>query len=221
MRLHGGYLFSSIGRKQLVGLTGLGLSLFVLVHVSGNFLIFSGPEAYNLYSHALTSNHLIYLAEAGLLGLFILHLLTATWLSINNWLARPQAYAMSASGDKRTTLTTKTLWYQGVVILIFVVYHLYTFKFGPYYEATYQGLTVRDLHRLVIEVFHDTFHVVFYSVCLLVLGLHLSHGVSSSLQTLGFNHPKYNCKIKLIGRIFAWFVAFGFLSQPLYVFFCH
>lgn len=68
------YFSSTIGRKQMVGVAGLGLSLFVLTHMAGNLFMFIGPEAYNKYAHALTSNPLIYIAEGGLISIFLLHL---------------------------------------------------------------------------------------------------------------------------------------------------
>lgn len=218
MALGKGYFTSTIGRKHLVGLTGLGLSLFVFTHVLGNFLIFVGPEAYNMYSHKLITNPLIYVAEVGLLGLFLVHLGLAMKLSMENRQARSQGYAMSASGEKATCLITKTMWHQGLLIFVFVVLHLWTFKFGTTYEVEYNGVVVRDLFRLVIEVFQSPVYVVGYVVLMVVLGLHLSHGVSSAFQSLGFHHPRYVRCVKQLGWAFAAFVSLGFIAQPLYVF---
>ena len=215
------YFSSTIGRKQLVGLTGLGLSLFVLSHMLGNLLIFVSPQAYNEYGHALISNPFIYLIDAGLVAMFVMHLGIALKLSLENASARKEKYAVSSSGDKGTSLITKTMWHQGIVILVFTVYHLITFKYGTVYEITYDGVMMRDLHGLVIEVFQSPLYVVGYSIALVVLGVHLSHGVSSSLQSLGFHHPKYTPKLKLIGRLYAFVVAVGFITQPFYVFFVH
>lgn len=215
------FFCSTIGRKQLIAVTGLALSLFVLTHMLGNLLLFVGPKAYNEYSHQLTSNKLIFLAEAGLLGAFLIHMVLAVRISIYNRLCRPQAYYMSASGDKATSPATKSLWAQGIVILVFSIYHLFTFKFGNYYEADYGSGPIRDLHRLVVEVFESPSYVLGYALSLLILGVHLSHGIKSSLQTLGFHHPRYECKVKLLSRFYGALVALGFLSQPLYVFFIY
>lgn len=209
---------SSIGRKQLIGLTGLGLSLFVLVHMLGNCLIFVSPQAYNEYGHALTSNRLIYLAEVGLLALFAAHLVFATWISIKNKQARPSEYAIRSSGDKGTSWAKRSLWAQGLVILVFVILHLITFKFGPVYMVDYGNGEIRDLARLMIEVFQEPLYVGWYISALVVLGFHLSHGVGSSLQTFGVNHPRWNCLIKYISLIYGLAVAAGFAAQPLYVF---
>lgn len=212
------YFASTIGRKQLVGVTGLGLSLFVFSHVIGNLLILVSPEAYNKYSHALISNPLIYIAEAGLLGIFILHLGLALKLTLESKLARPQKYAVASSTDKKTDFVSKTMAHQGIIILVFVIFHLITFKFGTIYNVTYDGVEMRDLHRLVIEVFQQPGYVVGYIFCLFVLMMHLSHGVSSAFQTIGLNHPSHKTKVEMIGKAFAAFVGVGFIVQPLYVF---
>jgi succinate dehydrogenase / fumarate reductase cytochrome b subunit len=209
---------STIGSKALVGVTGLGLSLFVLAHMAGNLLMFVSPKAYNLYGHALVSNPLIYLAEAGLVVLFVVHLVKALLLTWNNHSSRPQKYAVVGQGDKATSTTTKTMWMQGLVILVFVILHLITFKYGNYYEVTYDGLVVRDLHRLIVEVFQQPMYVFGYILALLALGFHLCHGVGSAFQTIGLNHPQYTPIIKKISLAYGLIVAGGFISQPLYVF---
>jgi succinate dehydrogenase / fumarate reductase cytochrome b subunit len=212
---------TTIGGKAIVGLTGLALSLFVMAHMAGNMLILVSPEMYNKYGHALITNPLIYAAEAGLIVMFVVHLGKALALTFQNFAARPQKYAVSGSGEKATSATTKTMWAQGLVILVFVILHLFTFKFGNYYEVTYGEQTMRDLHRLVIEVFLQPGYVIGYIIALLVLGFHLSHGVGSSFQTLGLHHPKYTPMIKCFSILYAIIVAGGFISQPLYVFLIH
>lgn len=221
MKARHSYFASTIGSKQLVGLTGLGLSLFVLIHMLGNLLIFVSPEAYNLYSNTLITNRGIYFAEAGLLLIFLVHIGMASWVSLLNIRARSSRYARFPSGPKGTSLIARTMWAQGAVILVFTVLHLITFKFGTLYEVEYDGLVVRDLHRLVIEVFQEPVYVIWYVFALLVLGFHLSHGVASSLQTFGINHPRYNPWFKKIGYAYALIVALGFIAQPLYVYLIH
>lgn len=210
---------SSIGKKYIMGATGLGLSLFVLMHLLGNLGLFVSAEAYNKYSHALVSNPVIYLAEAGLLGIFAFHLINGICLTFQNKRARPQRYAMITQGEKAVSHASRTMIHTGIVVFIFTIYHLVTFKYGPYYEVTYNGVTMRDLQRLVVEVFQSPAYVVGYIIALLALGHHLSHGVQSAFQSLGFNHPKYNCSIKRFGFVFALLVTLGFISQPLYVYF--
>ena len=215
------YFLSTIGRKQVVGVTGLGLSLFVLSHMLGNLLIFVGPESYNRYGHAMITNPFIEVAELGLLFFFVCHLGIALALSFENKKALPQSYATSATGEKSTSLIQKTMWHQGVIIGVFVVLHLVTFKYGAYYEyvSLETGEVIRDLHRLIIEVFHQPLYVLWYIAALVVLGGHLSHGVSSAVRTIGFNHPKYDGKVRGIGLLYAGAVTVGFIAQPVYAFF--
>jgi succinate dehydrogenase / fumarate reductase cytochrome b subunit len=214
-----GFLSANIGRKYLVGISGLGLSLFVLIHMTGNLLLFVGPEAYNRYSYALVENPLLIVAELGLLAFFLSHLGLATYLAARNYAARDHRYAVASNGPKRTSITQKSLWIQGVIIVVFVVLHLITFKWGPHYDVTYNGVVMRDLYKLVVEVFQSPLYVVWYVVAVAVLLFHLSHGLGSSLQSLGLNHPHYNSMIKKISWGYALIVGIGFMLQPLYVFF--
>lgn len=209
---------ASIQKKMFMGICGLIWTGFVFTHMAGNMLILVSAELYNKYGHAIVSNKpLLYTAETVLLAALIGHVIMGVWLTIENRRATPKKYAVSASGDKRTTLASRTMALQGSLILFFIVYHLITFKYGTEYLVTYDGVEMRDLHRLIVEIFQQPMYVVGYIVCLLILGWHLSHGVSSIFQSLGFNHPKYNSKIKTIGCVYAIVVALGFISQPLYV----
>ena len=214
-----GWWSSTIGRKQMIGVTGLGLSLFTFTHMAGNMLILFSAEMYNKYGHALVTNEFIYVAEVGLVAMFLGHMVFALYLSLMNSRARTTRYAVFAKGPKRTTWTQRTLWAQGLLILVFLILHLITFKYGHHYTVTYGNLEVRDLHRLVIEVFSQPIYVAWYCFALVVLGFHLSHGVGSAFQTVGINHPRYNGPIKALSIGYALVVAAGFLSQPIYVYF--
>lgn len=215
------YLRSSIGKKTLMGLTGLAWSGFVMTHMLANLLIIFSPEAYNKYSHALITNPFIYLAEAGLVLTLLAHAFTGMKLAAENKSARPEGYAVKPSGEKAASVASSTMIYTGSLLLAFVVYHLITFKFGPYYTVTYDGVEMRDLYRLVIEVFQSPLYVFGYVICMFLVGLHLSHGFQSSFQSLGFRHPKYTPAIKVFGTIYSVIVAAGFIVQPLYVFFIY
>ena len=205
----------------MMAVAGLALCLFVLSHTLGNFLLFVGPEAYNKYAHNLTSNPLLYLAEAGLLLMFVLHIVEGISVTITNRKARPQNYAVYASGEKRTTYTQRTMMWQGGVILAFVVLHLITFKYGEVYMVRYGEVEIRDLFRLVYEVFQNPVYVVWYVLAVGILGFHLSHGLYSSLQSLGFNHPAYTPKIKCASVLYGIVIGVGFALQPIYMMFIY
>jgi succinate dehydrogenase / fumarate reductase cytochrome b subunit len=214
-----GYFFSTVGRKQMMALAGIGLSLFVLGHALGNLLMFVGPDAYNKYGHAIITNPLIYAVEVGLVSIFVLHAVAGIVLTIKNFKARPTNYAVHATGEKRTSVTTRTMWIQGLVLLGFVVLHLITFKYGPHYETVVAGVTMRDLFKLVYEVFQSPGYVTWYIFALLILCFHLAHGLYSSLQTMGAQHPRYTPMIKRVSVAYGFFVAAAFTSQPIYMHF--
>jgi succinate dehydrogenase / fumarate reductase, cytochrome b subunit len=208
---------SSIGRKMIMGICGGVWAGFVFGHMAGNMLIFVSPEMYNKYGHAIVSNKpLLYATEAILLGTIIFHVILGALLTWRNKTARTQKYAMTPSGEKRASLGSRSMIFHGSILLFFIVYHLMTFKYGTHYSVTYDGVEMRDLSRLVVEVFQDPLYVVGYILCLLLLGWHLSHGVSSLFQSLGLNHPSYTPKIKCASWIYAVVVTAGFISQPIY-----
>jgi len=213
------FLKSSVGRKFLVGITGLGLSGFVLAHMAGNLLMFVSPEAYNTYGHKLISNPLIYLAEAGLVVMFVVHMGLALKLAMENRIARAQAPSQNPSnGEKDARFGSRYMALTGILVLVFVVLHLITFKYGPYYPVTYNGVEMRDLHKLVIEKFKSPLYSGWYLFSMLVLFVHLAHGFSASFQSLGLFSVR-KCVIKKLGWLFALIVAGGFFIQPIYGYF--
>lgn len=208
---------SSIGLKGLVGLTGLGVSGFSLMHMATNLLIIFNPIAYNKYAHALAVNPFLYPMEAFLASLFLVHLILAIRLYVRNRNVRGGGYAVLPK-NKGTTFAARTMIYSGLLLLVFLVLHLWTFKFGTWYTVTYDGVEMRDLHRLVVEKFQSVPYVAWYIVSLIVLMLHLSHGVVAALQSVGLA-SSLNRKLRCAGWAFALLVTLGFISQPLYVLF--
>jgi succinate dehydrogenase / fumarate reductase, cytochrome b subunit len=208
---------SSIGSKLLIALTGLGLFIFLVGHLSGNLLFLLGPDAFNQYSHTLVSNPLVYAAEAGLIAIFLLHIYKTVRLYAGSKSARPVAYARKewAGGPSRKTWASTTMIFSGIVVLVFVVLHLRKFKFGPWYE-TPDG--IRDLYRLQIEIFSNPGYVAFYMLAMVVIGFHLWHGIPSVAQSLGADHPKYTPRILWIGRALALLIAGGFFILPIYTY---
>jgi succinate dehydrogenase / fumarate reductase cytochrome b subunit len=212
------YLQSAVGRKQLMGLTGLAWALFVLTHMAGNLLILVGSDAYNKYSHALVSNPFLIVAEAGLVLTFLIHVYYGITLTIENKRARQSKYAMPTNGEKAARPNSKFMIYHGTLVLAFLILHIAKFKYGTYYETTVDGVVMRDLHRLVIEVFQSPGYVAWYLFALVCVGLHLSHGFYSSFCSLGFYHPRYSLWLNRLGYVYAAVVTLGFIVQPLYVF---
>jgi succinate dehydrogenase / fumarate reductase cytochrome b subunit len=215
------YLKSSIFKKFVMGLTGLGLAAFVFVHMAGNLLIFVSAEAYNTYGHKIVSNPLYPLISWGLVAMMLAHAFMGILLSAENNKGKSSRYAVAPAASKDSSVASKTMIFSGSILLVFIITHLVGFKYGNYYEVTYDGVVMRDLFRLILEVFQNPVAVVWYIVALIVLCVHLRHGVASCFQSLGFNHPRYTPWVQKIGILYAVVVAFGFISQPLYVYLIH
>ncbi|MFM7325869.1 MAG: succinate dehydrogenase cytochrome b subunit [Nodosilinea sp.] len=179
---------SPIGKKLVSGLTGLALVTFVVVHLVGNLWLWAGRQAYNAYAHRLESwGGLLYAIEALLLLTLLMHMAVGLEIFMGRLRARPEGYQryQSVGGDSLQSLGSRTMVVTGTTLGIFLVAHLLTFKFGPYYSTELQGETVRDLARLVVEVFRQPAPTLVYSAVLLGLGVHLRHGLWSALQSLG------------------------------------
>lgn len=214
------FLRTSVGKKYLMGISGLIWAGFVFTHMAGNMLIFVSKEAYNSYGHMITSGEIIYIAEAVLILALITHVFCAVSLTFENRKARgAQRYLVRSRGAKAAAFGSRTMAIQGSIVLVFIILHLATFKYGTYYETTVKGVVMRDLARLMVEVFKQPGYVAWYLVALLFLGVHLKHGVGSTLQSLGIKNVQMEPWIKRASLIYAIVVIAGFMSQPLYVLF--
>ncbi|MBI2520312.1 MAG: succinate dehydrogenase cytochrome b subunit [Bdellovibrio sp.] len=210
------YVKTSIVKKQLMAASGLLLCGFLLTHMAGNFLIYFGPEFFNTYSHKLISNPFIYIAEAILVLIFLSHICLAIKVTLENRAARPEPYYVSVHSGRGATLSSSTMPITGFIILTFLIWHVVSLKYGPHYEATYNGVVMRDLHKLVIEYFQIEWHVGLYILAMAAAGMHAFHGFWSAFQSLGVNHPKYNCCIRFVSKAFGVFVALGYSAFPIY-----
>lgn len=215
------YLCSPIGTKQLMALTGLGWCGFVFAHMAGNLLFLVEPGAYNAYGNAITGGALYYLMEAGLLTLLLAHIAAAAAVVIRNRRARPVGYAVGQQGSAKTaaTFASRTMALSGLLVLVFIVLHLITFRFGPDYPFAYKGEDIRDLHRLMVEVFQSAGYTAWYLIALSVLSLHLQHALWSSLQTMGWIPGGKEMPIRKLSYCFGALVSVGFAINPIYIFF--
>ena len=217
VRARQSFLSSTVGSKLLIGVTGFALFGFLILHLAGNLLLFSGAETFNAYSHSLLSNPLLVPAEVSLLALFLLHAYKTTSLVVRSRRARPEKYATRrrAGPPSRKSLASSTMIASGLFLLLFVPLHLKTFKYGAHYESAAAG--VRDLHRLVIEVYSQPGYVVFYVISMTIVGFHLWHGVSSAFQTVGADAPRWTAAIRRLGWLAAVVIAGGFMAVPIWV----
>jgi succinate dehydrogenase / fumarate reductase cytochrome b subunit len=213
---------SSVGTKLVIGLTGLALFLYMVLHLAGNAIIFFGPEMFNEYSHRLISNPLIVPVEIGLLLVFLIHIYKTIAMWRRNKAARPVAYQKKelAGHTSRKSLASSTMIATGLVIMAFVVIHVKQFKFGSFYLAA-GSESIRDLYRTEIEVFRQPVWVALYVIAPLLVGLHLRHGISSAFQSLGLEHPRYTKHLVLAGILVAILIGVGLAVIPLWVYFTH
>src|SRR3990170_4373798 len=182
-------LGSLITTKLIIGVTGILLFLYLILHIAGNLMVFLGPETFNEYSHVLISNPLVVPVEFGLLVVFLIHLFKAITMTFQNQSARPAKYAKKewAGGESQKSLASSSMILTGLAILIFVPIHVWTFKYGPFHDL---GNGVRDLYRTELENFSSPLAVGLYVVMMVLVGLHLWHGVPSSFQSLGLHGPR-------------------------------
>ncbi len=209
-------LTSSLGKKYIMALTGSLLGGFLLVHAAGNASIFWGREAFLSYAeHLHALGFLLGAAEIVLSALFLAHVITWLLLFVGNYRARDARYAVSGSGGGRTW-GSRTMPYTGLIILCFLGIHLYNFHFDD------TGRTIADS---VAEVLGRPLYTVIYSIGLLALALHMSHGFWSMFQSVGINHPRYDLFIRccawffciLIGGVFLLIVSLLLVNSALLV----
>jgi succinate dehydrogenase / fumarate reductase cytochrome b subunit len=212
---------SSVGAKYIMALTGLGLMIFVIAHMSGNLLIYGGRDALNAYAHGLTEHPmLLWSARGGLLTIFLIHMLFAlrTWQDSQS--ARPIPYVhedtIQASWASRHMMLT------GIVLLLFVVYHLLHFTFGVVDSGNFKRALPEDPKQLdvagmVVAGFKQPLISVSYILAQIFLGLHLWHGGSSWLQHLGLNGRGYDAIVNHLGAVVALVVVIGNCSIPLVI----
>ena len=215
-------LNSPVGRKVLTGVTGIGLVLFVIAHMAGNLSYFFGPEAYNLYAHKLMSlGALFYAIEILLAICFLLHAYLGVVITIQNRRARPDGYKLyrSAGRPSRLSASSRSMAITGIIILGFLVLHLNSFKFGTYYTVEINGVEMRDLYRLMSEKFKEPLYAFGYPVVMVLLGLHMRHGVWSAFQSITLASGKLSAVLYPLGLMLGIGVAVGFIVVPLYIYF--
>jgi succinate dehydrogenase / fumarate reductase cytochrome b subunit len=217
---------SSLGKKYVMAVSGCVLFLFVVGHLVGNLQIFLGPEAINRYGHFLQSNpELIWPARLFLLLMVGLHIWSAIKLSIENKAARPVGYAEYQ--PVASSYASRTMLMSGIIIFVFIVYHLlhYTFQI-KYINLTGQSFVDfmdpekrHDIFKMMVVGFSNVWVSGFYILGIALLSLHLSHGVSSMFQSLGLKNKTYGPCLDTLARTVAALIFLGYISIPLAILF--
>lgn len=200
--------------KVLMAITGLAWFGFLIGHLSGNFLLFKGTAHFNQYAHFLESlGGLLIVAELGLVAMLAAHIysaLTLTW-GINGP-ARPTDYKVKANRGQ-ATLASRTMIVGGIIIVLFIVAHISSFKYGLGQAPLAE--TAGGLYGRVYGAFQQPLVAIIYIVALIALGLHLSHGVASAFQTLGLLKRNWLPGLRKLGLVVGWAIACGFLLFPV------
>jgi succinate dehydrogenase / fumarate reductase cytochrome b subunit len=218
---------SSVGKKVLVAITGLMLFGFVIVHLLGNLTMFipDGGKAFNEYAHfleGLLHGWLIIAFEIGLIAAALIHAVYAITVAlIDKQKARPQKYAVvrNAGGKSRKSWASRSMILTGPIILVFVILHVRMFKFADHPPVVYHGTEMKDLYAVVVEAFKVPWITLAYMAVMVLLGMHLWHGVWSAFQSMGWNSDRH---VSLLTRI-SWaagvVLGLGFLVLPPYIYF--
>jgi succinate dehydrogenase / fumarate reductase, cytochrome b subunit len=211
-----------IGKKVVMAVTGAVLILFVIMHMVGNLKIFSGPEEINAYSRFLREvgwpelgyGQLLWIVRSVLFICAILHITAATQLTIINRQARPVGY--ESRKNVETTWGAVTMRWGGVLLAVFIVFHLFHFTGGMvgFQPGQFEHLMV---YQNVVAGFSNVPIAIFYIIAMGALCLHLDHGIWSMLQTLGWVNLDNTGSLRVVSRIVALIIFAGFISVPIAV----
>jgi len=202
-------LWSSIGKKLLMALTGLAFCGFLAGHLAGNLTIYGGKDAFNSYAeHLHALGPVLTLAEWGLLLFAVVHACTGLILFYQNFRARTSRYVVNKKAGGRT-IGSMTMPYTGILLLGFIILHLINFHFVDKTNTT--------IYQIVAQAFGNPLYVAIYILAMIVAALHVSHGLWSAFQTIGLNHIKYMPFIMALSIIFSLAVGFGFGIIPIYL----
>ena len=214
-----GVLKSSIGKKLVAAVTGVLLIGFLLAHVAGNLQVFAGPEKLNEYGVALRKlGPALWAARIGLIVLAVVHVVVTLGIARENRAARGSAYAVVKPVQSKAT--TRSMLLTGLMLLLFVVYHLAHFTWHNVhaeFAGRLDGAGRPDIYSMLVGSFREPTIAWPYVVAMLLLGLHLAHGTSSFFQTMGWRHPRREKLVAAIGPLVGAVIAAAYISIPLAV----
>lgn len=212
---------SALGKKALMAVSGLILFGFVLGHMIGNLKLYLGPESLNHYaewlreigSPGLPHGGFLWIARLVLIAAVGIHIVSAWQVTRISRNARPVGYAGRTNVE--ATYASRTMRWGGVLILLFVIYHLAHFTFGPAWA--HSDFVPGDVYHNVVVGFSFWPISLFYIVAQAALAMHLYHGLWSLFQSLGWNHPNLNSWRRKFARAFAAIIFVGNVSFPVSV----
>lgn len=208
---------STLGKKYLMAITGIGLFVFVIGHLVGNLQIFLGAESINRYGQFLqTTPEILWPARIGLLAFVFIHIAAGIALAIENRQARDQQYEVKRIVD--ASKASRTMMMSGCVIFAFVVFHLAHFTLmtvHPEYRHLHDAQGRHDVYRMMVFGFQNEYVSVFYVISIGLLCWHLSHGVGAMFQSLGLKNDVYAARIDRFSQVAAMIIFAGYASIPV------
>lgn len=208
---------TSLGKKYIMAVTGLGMVGYVVIHMIGNLTIYAGPDVINTYAEKLHQMvPLLWGFRIALLALFLAHICTGTMLYLENRRARPIRYAKKS--NVKTSFPAETMIWSGLLLGIFVIYHLlhFTLRVTNPEISNFIDITGRpDVFAMVALSFTRVSISLVYIMAMIILLLHLYHGIQSIFQSLGANVEKTLPIIEKGGRAAAFVLLLGFSSIPI------
>jgi succinate dehydrogenase / fumarate reductase cytochrome b subunit len=222
---------TAVGKKYVMGLTGIAMMGFVLFHMIGNLKMYAGAADLDHYAHFLQTllyplapkGWVLWILRGGLISMLFLHLHAAWSLTVLNRHARPVKY-QSKRDYQIANFASRTMRWSGMIVLAFIVWHLLDLTFGVVNSHVGEMIThtgdeesVKSVYASVVHSFERTPVALFYVVANILLGIHLFHGTWSIFQSLGWNNPRFNTWRRAFATGFASIVVLGNVSFPIAV----
>ncbi len=210
---------TAVGKKWVMAVTGIMIMGFVLVHMIGNLHMYEGPEHFNSYGEALRDlggeliprTYALWALRLGLIAAFVLHIHAAASLTVMNKRSRPQRY-QARRDYAAANFASRTMRYTGVIILLYVLFHLADLTWGWWLGDDYiRG----DVYNNVTRSLSNIPIAIIYIVANVAVAVHLYHGAWSMFQSLGWNNPKFNQARRAFASGFAGLILIGNLSFPI------
>lgn len=209
-------LKSSVGRKIFMAVSGMSLVMFVIVHFLGNSTIFFGPDWINSYAqHLHDLGPFVWIFRGFMLAMLLIHVFFGVVLTLENWAANPGKYAVSA--NLKASFSSRMMIWTGLSLLAFIIFHLlhFTVRVLPGVIQITDAQGRFDVHSMVVAGFHNAPLSGVYILAMVVLFLHLSHGIQSLFQTVGLNNDRSMPVFNALGKVVALLLLLGYSAIPI------
>jgi succinate dehydrogenase / fumarate reductase, cytochrome b subunit len=205
---------STNGKKVVMAVTGFIMFAFVIGHMLGNLQMFEAPEHINAYGHFLHNlGELLWIERIGLLLAIALHITATIQLALRSEAARPIGYSRRQAIN--SSYASRTMYWSGPIVLVFIIFHLLQFTAG--YVHPHATFAAGDVYQNVVSGFQVWWVSAWYIFAMILLGLHLSHGLWSMFQSVGLAHPRISIYLKIAAKTIAALIVLGYISIPISV----